>query len=62
MLDVLCPLITESDSVSNQLLDIILMNIIEPQKSARKNAYRLSKDLISKTASTLQSYVESVSI
>ena len=32
MLDVMCPLITEADSVSQELLDIILINIIEPHK------------------------------
>ncbi len=32
MLDMMCPLITEADAVSQELLDIILMNIIEPHK------------------------------
>ncbi|XP_073986377.1 cohesin associated factor B pds5 isoform X1 [Rhodnius prolixus] len=58
MLDVLCPLITESDIVSNELLDIILMNIVEPQKSQKKNAYLLAKEIIVKTSDTLQPYIQ----
>lgn len=61
MLDVLCPLITESDNVSTQLLDIILINIVEPLKSSRKNAYSLAKDLIVKTSETMEQYITQVS-
>lgn len=62
MLDILCPLITESDYVSNSLLDIILYNIVEPQKTTRKNAYYIAKELILKTADTLKSYIQTVSV
>jgi hypothetical protein len=62
MLDVLCPLITESDSVSNNLLDTILINIVEPGKSSRKNAYLLAKELIVKCSDTLESYIQGVSL
>ncbi|XP_018561766.1 sister chromatid cohesion protein PDS5 homolog B [Anoplophora glabripennis] len=58
MLDVLCPLITESDMVSNDLLDIILMNIVEPNKTQQKNAYYLAKELIVKTSETLEPYIQ----
>lgn len=58
MLDVLCPLITESDMVSNELLDIILMNVVEPNKTHRKNAYVLAKELIVKTSDTLEPYIQ----
>lgn len=60
MLDVLCPLITESDNVSSQLLDIILINIVEPQKSSKKNAYQLAKELIIKTNETMEQYIQQV--
>lgn len=60
MLDVLSPLITESDNVSTQLLDIILINIVEPQKSSKKNAYQLAKDLIVKTNETMEQYIQQV--
>ena len=62
MLDVLCPLITESDTVSNELLDIILINIVEPHKTQRKNAYALAKELIIKCSDTLETYIQGVRI
>ncbi|GLV36490.1 precocious dissociation of sisters 5 [Carabus blaptoides fortunei] len=58
MLDVLCPLITESDTVSTELLNIVLMNIVEPNKTQRKNAYQLATELIIKTSSTLEPYIQ----
>lgn len=62
MLDVLCPLITESDNVSNELLDIILINIVEPNKITSKNAYCLAKDLVIKCSDTLEPYIQAVSL
>lgn len=61
MLDILSPLICESDMVASELLDIILINIVEPSKSQRKNAYSLAKDLILKCSNTLEPYIQSVS-
>lgn len=58
MLDVLCPLINESDVVSNELLDIILSNVLEPSKTQRKNAYQLAKDLVVKCSDTLEPYIQ----
>lgn len=58
MLDVLCPLITESDIVSNELLDIVLMNIVEPNKTHKTNAYLLAKELVIKTSDTLEPYLQ----
>ena len=58
MLDVLSPLITEADFVSNELLDIVLINIVDPLKTQRKNAYSLAKDLIVKTNLTLEPYIQ----
>lgn len=59
-LDILCPLITEVDNVSNELLDIILYNVVEPQKSTRKNAYFIAKEVIIKTADALKTYIQAV--
>ena len=58
ILDVLCPLITEADCVSNELLDIVLQNIVDPLKTQRKNAYSLAKELILKTSDTLEPYIQ----
>lgn len=46
ILDLLCSPITESDSVSIQLLNIILSNIMEPLKSQQENSFRLAKELL----------------
>ena len=62
MLDVLCPLINESDVVSNELLDCILSNILEPAKTQRKNACQLAKDLVVKCADTLEPYIQAVRV
>lgn len=58
MLEILVPLLAESDSISNELLDIILINIVEPNKTQRKNAYNLAKDLIVKTTDSMVMYVQ----
>lgn len=57
-MDVLSPLLTEADFVSYELLDIILVNIVEPLKTQRKNAYMLAKELIIKTSLTLEPYIQ----
>lgn len=44
--------------VGNDLLDIILMNIVEPNKTQHKNAYFLAKELIIKTSETLEPYIQ----
>lgn len=59
MLDMMCPLITEADTVSQGLLDIILMQIIEPQKTQNKSAYGLAKDVLKRTLSTIEPYIQS---
>lgn len=58
MLEILIPLLAESDSISNELLDIILVNIIEPNKTQKKNAYNLSKELVAKTSESMLMYVQ----
>uniref|UniRef100_T1J3Z9 Uncharacterized protein n=1 Tax=Strigamia maritima TaxID=126957 RepID=T1J3Z9_STRMM len=58
MLDMMCPLISEADSVSQELLDVILSNIIEPRKTQNKNAYNLAKDLLKRTAPTIEPYIQ----
>jgi hypothetical protein len=54
MLDVLCPLITEADYISNELLDNILVNIVEPNKTqVRRQSFPKKKK---KKNSRSQSY------
>ncbi|KAM7310469.1 sister chromatid cohesion protein PDS5 homolog B [Ixodes scapularis] len=59
MLDMMCPLITEADTVSQGLLDIILKQIIEPRKTQNKNAYNLAKDVLKRTLTTIEPYIQS---
>ncbi|XP_064607690.1 sister chromatid cohesion protein PDS5 homolog B-like [Liolophura sinensis] len=58
MLDLMTPLITEADSVSQELLDIILLNIIEPRKSHNKVAYTMAKDLLRRTSNAIEPYIQ----
>ncbi|KAK2159284.1 hypothetical protein LSH36_155g04017 [Paralvinella palmiformis] len=58
MLDMMCPLIAEADSVSQELLDIIMANIIEPYKSQNKYAYNLAKDLLRRTSNAIEPYIQ----
>ncbi|CAG0898239.1 unnamed protein product [Darwinula stevensoni] len=57
MLDMMVPLINESDSVSDNLLDIILSNIVEPQKS-KGVCYQLAQELIIKASDMLEPYIQ----
>jgi len=40
--------------------DLILLNIIEPLKTQRKNSASLAKEIISKTSDTLEPYIQQV--
>lgn len=58
MLDMMSPLLTEADMVSQELLDILLINIVEPQKSQNRQAYGLAKDLLIKTSNAIEPYIQ----
>ena len=62
MLDMMSPLINESDSVSQELLDIIFINLLEPHKTQNRPAYKLAHDLVKRTSNALEPYVQIVSI
>lgn len=57
MLDMLTPLIIESDTVSMKLIEIILWQIIEPKKSQNKQACWLSTQILKKTIKTMEPYL-----
>lgn len=61
MIDMLSPLITEADNFNTELLDLLLINIVEPKKSQNKIAYHLAQQLIIKTADALEPMVKMVS-
>uniref|UniRef100_A0A1B0AGA6 Uncharacterized protein n=1 Tax=Glossina pallidipes TaxID=7398 RepID=A0A1B0AGA6_GLOPL len=54
MIDILSPLITEADNFTTDLLDLLLINIVEPRKTQNKNAYQLAQQLIVKTEDSLE--------
>ncbi|KAK7097021.1 sister chromatid cohesion protein PDS5 homolog A-like [Littorina saxatilis] len=58
MLDMMTPLICEADSVSQELLDVILMNLVEPKKGHNKIAYGMAKDLIKRTSNSIEPYIQ----
>ena len=49
---------TEADFVSNELLDIILINVVELRETQCKNTFMLAKKLIVKTSATLEPYIQ----
>ncbi|XP_025084821.1 sister chromatid cohesion protein PDS5 homolog A-like [Pomacea canaliculata] len=57
MLDMMTPLIVEADSVSQELLDVILMNMVEPRRGHNKVAYGMAKDLLRRTSNAIEPYV-----
>lgn len=59
MCDMLTPLISESDSTSPELLEIIFTQLIDPRKSHAKHACLLAREVIKKSIKTLSPYLVS---
>lgn len=57
MIDMLTPLILESDATSPELMEIIFTQLIEPRKSQSKNASALAREIIKKSIKTLGPYL-----
>ncbi|XP_054724365.1 sister chromatid cohesion protein PDS5 homolog B-A-like [Uloborus diversus] len=58
MLDMMCPLILEADTISQPMLDIILDQIVEPKKTKNPNSYNLARDILKRTNATLEPYIQ----
>ncbi|BFZ14836.1 hypothetical protein BsWGS_17875 [Bradybaena similaris] len=58
MLDIMSPLISEADFVSQELLETILVNMVDPNKTQRKIAFVMAKDLIKRTSTTIEPYIQ----
>ncbi|ESO11948.1 hypothetical protein HELRODRAFT_62692 [Helobdella robusta] len=58
MLDILCPLLSEADAIPQEVLDIFLACIIEPFKTQNRPAFEMARDLIRRTTSVLEPYIE----
>jgi len=59
-MDVLSPLITEADNLSVELLDLILINIVEPNKTTNKYAHELTEQLLVKTGDAFEATIKLV--
>lgn len=57
MVDMLTPLILESDATSPELMEIIFTQLIEPKKSHAKHACMLAREVIKKSIKTLGPYL-----
>lgn len=57
MVDVLTPLILESDATSPELMEIIFTHFIDPKKSQAKHAYLLAVEIVRKSIKTLGPYL-----
>lgn len=58
MLDVMCPLIQEGDTVPQELLDVILMSLIDPRKTKCPEAYKLAHRLLDRCSSSIEPYIQ----
>ncbi|GFO14487.1 sister chromatid cohesion protein pds5 homolog b [Plakobranchus ocellatus] len=58
MLDIMSPLITEADYVSQELMEAILVNMVDPKKIQRKAAFIMAKDLIKRTSTSIEPYIQ----
>ena len=61
MLNLLSPLISSFDHFSEELLNCILSQIMEPLKSTKKDACNLAKNLILTCSDSLECHLRSVS-
>lgn len=57
MVDMLTPLILESDATSPELMEIMFSQLIEPKKTQAKQASQLAKEVIKKSIKTLGPYL-----
>ncbi|XP_065319746.1 sister chromatid cohesion protein PDS5 homolog A-like isoform X2 [Gordionus sp. m RMFG-2023] len=58
MLDIMSSVLIDIDNVSNELLESILVCIIEPYKTQRRDSFNLAKDLIKRTYNILEPYIQ----
>lgn len=58
LLEVLTGLVQEGESLSQEIMDIILVNIVEPSKSENKVAYMFAVEFIKRASSYLEPYIQ----
>ncbi|EDO49632.1 predicted protein [Nematostella vectensis] len=58
MVEVMSPIIEDSESIPQELLDTVLINLIEPIKSQNPSAYRIASNLVEKTSSSIEPFIQ----
>ncbi|XP_065058072.1 sister chromatid cohesion protein PDS5 homolog B-like isoform X1 [Rhopilema esculentum] len=58
MLDVMSSVIQDSESLSQDILDVILINLVNPVKSSRPSSYKLASNLIERCSTSLEPYLQ----
>uniref|UniRef100_A0A9L0J5V4 PDS5 cohesin associated factor B n=1 Tax=Equus asinus TaxID=9793 RepID=A0A9L0J5V4_EQUAS len=62
MVDLMSSIICEGDTVSQELLDTVLVNLVPAHKNLNKQAYDLAKALLKRTAQAIEPYITNVSL
>ncbi|CAI9557230.1 unnamed protein product [Staurois parvus] len=57
MVDLMSSIISEGDTVSQELLDTVLVNLVPAHKNLNKQAYDLAKALLKRTAQAIEPYI-----
>uniref|UniRef100_A0A8D0H5J6 PDS5 cohesin associated factor B n=1 Tax=Sphenodon punctatus TaxID=8508 RepID=A0A8D0H5J6_SPHPU len=57
MVDLMSSIICEGDTVSQELLDTVLANLVPAHKNLNKQAYDLAKALLKRTAQAIEPYI-----
>uniref|UniRef100_A0A7N4P8P7 PDS5 cohesin associated factor B n=1 Tax=Sarcophilus harrisii TaxID=9305 RepID=A0A7N4P8P7_SARHA len=57
MVDLMSSIICEGDTVSQELLDTVLVNLVPAHKNLNKQAYDLAKALLKRTAQAIEPYI-----
>ncbi|GAB5566275.1 sister chromatid cohesion protein PDS5 homolog B isoform X1 [Prionailurus iriomotensis] len=60
MVDLMSSIICEGDTVSQELLDTVLVNLVPAHKNLNKQAYDLAKALLKRTAQAIEPYITNV--
>ncbi|XP_078513287.1 sister chromatid cohesion protein PDS5 homolog B [Lissotriton helveticus] len=57
MVDLMSSIVCEGDTVSQELLDTVLVNLVPAHKNLNKQAYDLAKALLKRTAQSIEPYI-----
>ncbi|XP_078078358.1 sister chromatid cohesion protein PDS5 homolog B [Mustelus asterias] len=57
MVDLMSSIVCEGDTVSQELLDTVLVNLVPAHKNLNKQAYDLAKALLKRTAQAVEPYI-----